>query len=174
MDLGSGCGHIVKHVDGDITKRLIMCDMSSNMLERDKDVKYDVNVERIVVDEELLPFKENSLEAVISNLSLHWVNDLLGAMIQIQRSLKPDGVFIASMFGGDTLFELRTSMQVAESEREGGISPRVSPMTDVRDVGSLLSRAGFTLTTVDTDDITVNFPSMFELMQDLIKIYGRK
>ena len=118
MDLGSGCGHIVKHVDEDMTKRLIMCDMSSNMLERDKDVKYDVNVERIVVDEELLPFKENSLEAVISNLSLHWVNDLLGAMIQIQRSLKPDGVFIASMFGGDTLFELRTSMQVAESERK--------------------------------------------------------
>ena len=159
--MGSGCGHIIKHVDEDMMKKLIMCDMSSKMLERDKNLKYDVDVERIVVDEELLPFEENSLEAVLSNLSLHWVNDLLGAMIQIQRSLKPDEVFIASMFGWDTLFELRTSMQVAESERKGGISYRVSPMTDVRDVGSLLSRAGFTLTTVDTDDITLNFPSMF-------------
>ncbi|CAG8456144.1 5750_t:CDS:10 [Acaulospora morrowiae] len=167
VDLGSGCGHVVKHVDEDLIKKLIMCDMSEKMLERDKDVKYDVDVERMVVDEESLPFKENSLEAVLSNLSLHWVNDLPGAMIQIRRSLKPDGVFIASMFGGDTLFELRTSLQLAETEREGGISPRVSPMTDVRDVGSLLSRAGFTLTTVDIDDLIVNYPTMFELIQDL-------
>ncbi|CAG8451743.1 13033_t:CDS:2 [Funneliformis caledonium] len=167
VDLGSGCGHIIKHVDKDMMKRLMMCDMSSKMLERDRFVDYDVEVERIVVDEESLPFEENSLEAVLSNLSLHWVNDLLGTMIQIRKSLKPDGVFIASMFGGDTLFELRTSMQLAELEREGGISPRVSPMTEVRDVGSLLSRAGFTLTTIDIDDITVNFPSMFELMNDL-------
>ncbi|RIA99188.1 S-adenosyl-L-methionine-dependent methyltransferase [Glomus cerebriforme] len=167
VDLGSGCGHIIKHVDEDMMKKLIMCDMSSKMLERDKDINYDIDVERIVVDEELLPFEENSLEAVISNLSLHWVNDLPGAMIQIRRSLKPDGVFIASIFGGDTLFELRTSLQLAESEREGGISPRISPMTDVRDVGNLLSRAGFNLTTIDIDDITVNFPSMFELIQDL-------
>ncbi|CAG8765069.1 33995_t:CDS:2, partial [Gigaspora margarita] len=132
-----------------------------------------VEVERIVVDEESLPFEENSLEAVISNLSLHWVNDLPGTMIQIQRSLKPDGVFIASMFSGDTLFELRTSMQLAELEREHGVSPRVSPMIDIRDVGSLLSRSGFTLTTIDVDDIIVNYPTMFELIIDL-KAMGEK
>ncbi|RHZ69495.1 hypothetical protein Glove_283g98 [Diversispora epigaea] len=167
VDLGSGCGHIIKHVNEDMMKKLIMCDMSEKMLERDKDIKADVEVERMVVNEELLPFKENSLEIVLSNLSLHWVNDLPGALIQINRSLKPDGAFIASMFGGDTLFELRTSLQLAELEREGGISPRISPMTDVRDVGSLLSRAGFTLTTIDTDEIIVNYPSIFELIQDL-------
>ncbi|CAG8548282.1 6404_t:CDS:10, partial [Diversispora eburnea] len=155
VDLGSGCGHIIKHVNEDIMKKLIMCDMSEKMLERDKDIKADVEVERMVVNEELLPFKENSLEIVLS------------ALIQINRSLKPDGAFIASMFGGDTLFELRTSLQLAELEREGGISPRISPMTDVRDIGSLLSRAGFTLTTIDTDEIIVNYPSIFELIQDL-------
>lgn len=81
------------------------------------------------VDEENLPFPENSLEAVVSSLSLNWVNDLPGTLIQIKNSLKPDGVFIGAMFGGDTLFELRTSLQLAELERQNGISPRVSPMT---------------------------------------------
>lgn len=101
-------------------------------LNRDKDVKYEVEVERRVVDEELLPFEENSLEAVVSSLSLNWVNDLPGALIQIKNSLKPDGVFIGAMFGGDTLFELRTSLQLAEVERESGISPRISPMAGKR------------------------------------------
>ncbi|KAI8377910.1 S-adenosyl-L-methionine-dependent methyltransferase [Radiomyces spectabilis] len=154
VDLGSGCGHIVKHVDSDMMQKLIMCDMS-------------VEVERKVVDEEHLPFEEDSIEAVVSSLSLNWVNDLPGALIQIRRALKPDGVFIGAMFGGDTLFELRTSLQLAEVERESGISPRVSPMTDSSDVSRLLSRAGFTLTTVDVDEIQVNYPSAFELMQDL-------
>ncbi|CAO3575204.1 unnamed protein product [Mortierella alpina] len=148
-------------------KKLIMCDMSEAMLNRDRDVQYEVPVERRVVDEENLPFPENSLECVVSSLSMHWINDLPGAMIQIQRSLKPDGVFIAGLFGGDTLFELRTSLQLAELDREGGISPRISPMADSRDLGSLLSRAGFTLTTVDVDEVTVSYPSALELMEDL-------
>ncbi|KAF9360752.1 hypothetical protein BGX26_007878 [Mortierella sp. AD094] len=131
VELGSGCGHIAKHVDSDMMKKLIMCDMSEMMLNRDKDIEYE------------------------------------GAMIQIQRSLKPDGVFIAGLFGGDTLFELRTALQLAELDREGGVSPRVSPMADSRDLGSLLSRAGFTLTTVDVDEVTVNYPSAIELMEDL-------
>ncbi|KAF9360861.1 hypothetical protein BGX34_007461 [Mortierella sp. NVP85] len=167
VELGAGCGHIAKHVDTDMMKKLIMCDMSEAMLNRDKDVEYEVPVERRVVDEEHLPFEENSLECVVSSLSMHWINDLPGAMIQIQRSLKPDGVFIAGLFGGDTLFELRTSLQLAELDREGGISPRVSPMADSRDLGGLLSRAGFTLTTVDVDEVTVNYPSAIELMEDI-------
>lgn len=144
----------------------------------------------MVVDEERLPFEQNSVDAILSSLSLHWVNDLPGTFIQIQRSLKPDGVFLGAMLGGDTLFELRwadlrgcwlfaypallltkythrTAFQLAQQELEGGISPHVSPMTDVRDVASLLQRANFNLTTVDTDEITVNYPSMWELMRDL-------
>ncbi|SAL98377.1 hypothetical protein [Absidia glauca] len=146
VDLGAGC---------------------EQALNRDADQTYEVDVERRQVDEEYLPFEENSLEAVVSSLSLNWVNDLPGALIQIRQSLKPDGVFIGAMFGGDTLFELRTSIQLAEVERESGISPRVSPMTDSSDISRLLSRAGFTLTTVDVDEIQVNYPSAFELMDDL-------
>ncbi|CAO3641636.1 unnamed protein product [Mucor hiemalis] len=167
VDLGSGCGHIVKHATKDMMKKLIMCDMSEQSLNRDADVQYEVEVERRVVDEELLPFEENSLEAVVSSLSLNWVNDLPGSLIQIKNSLKPDGVFIGAMFGGDTLFELRTSLQLAEVERESGISPRISPMADSSDMSRILTRAGFTLTTVDVDEIQVNYPSAFELMQDL-------
>ncbi|KAI9136449.1 S-adenosyl-L-methionine-dependent methyltransferase [Paraphysoderma sedebokerense] len=169
VELGSGPGHIIKHLDDDITEKIIMCDISKELLYRDQnlDSQYDVAVERKVTDEENIPFDENSLDMVVSNLSLHWVNDLPGSLIQIRRCLKPDGVFIGAMLGGDTLFELRTSLQLAELERDGGMSPRVSPMTQVSDVGSLLSRAGFTLTTVDIDDIIVNYPSPFELMDDL-------
>ncbi|CEG68798.1 Putative S-adenosyl-L-methionine-dependent methyltransferase [Rhizopus microsporus] len=167
VDLGSGSGHIIKHATKDMMKKLIMCDMSEKALFRDKDVVYEVPVERLQVDEENLPFPENSLEAVVSSLSLNWVNDLPGTLIQIKNSLKPDGVFIGAMFGGDTLFELRTSLQLAELERQNGISPRVSPMTDSSDMSRLLTRTGFALTTVDVDEIQVNYPSAFELMEDL-------
>ncbi|XP_040837756.1 arginine-hydroxylase NDUFAF5, mitochondrial isoform X2 [Ochotona curzoniae] len=100
-------------------------------------------------------------------LCLHWVNDLPRALEQIHYVLKPDGVFIGAMFGGDTLYELRCSLQLAETEREGGFSPHVSPFTAVNDLGHLLGRAGFNTLTVDTDEIQVNYPGMFELMQDL-------
>ncbi len=98
-------------------------------------------------DEEVLNFSENSFDAVLSCLSLHWINDLPGTLIQVNRMLKPDGLFLGCLIGGDSLYELRTSLQLAEIEREGGFSPHVSPMTHVRDVGALLSRAGMTLTT---------------------------
>lgn len=106
-------------------------------------------------------------DACLSNLSLHWENDLLGTLIQIRKQLKPDGVFIGALFGGDTLYELRTAFQLAQLDRQGGISPHVSPMADMKDMGSLLSRAGFTLTTVDIDEIVVHYPSPMALMQDL-------
>jgi NADH dehydrogenase [ubiquinone] 1 alpha subcomplex assembly factor 5 len=137
VDLGSGCGHVVKHANKDMMKKLIMCDMSEKALNRDVHVPAEVEVERMVVDEEKLPFEENSLEAVVSSLSLNWVNDLPGALIQIRNSLKPDGVFIGAMFGGDTLFELRTSLQLAEMERESGVSPRVSPMAGMNNCGKM-------------------------------------
>ncbi|KAL1917902.1 uncharacterized protein VTP21DRAFT_3736 [Calcarisporiella thermophila] len=169
LDLGSGCGHVSKYLKNGIVKKLVMCDMSKNMLYRDaeKDSEYEFEIERVQTDEELLPFKENTFDAIVSNLSLHWVNDLPGALIQANKALREDGVFIASMFGGDTLFELRGALQLADLEREGGISPRISPMIQIRDAGGLLSRAGFTITTVDVDEVVVNYPSPFELMEDL-------
>jgi len=88
-------------------------------------------------------------------------------LVQIKEALLPDGLFLGAMFGGDTLFELRTALQLAETDREGGISPHVSPMTDTKDISNLLGRAGFTLLTVDTDDVRVGYPSMWELIEDL-------
>lgn len=104
---------------------------------------------------------------MVSSLALHWVNDLPKAFKQILKALKEDGVFLASVFGGDTLYELRSSLQLAELERQGGISPHISPFTEVRDIGSLLTNAGFSMLTIDADEIVVNYPSMFELMWDL-------
>ncbi|GAA5949952.1 hypothetical protein JCM3765_007748 [Sporobolomyces pararoseus] len=169
LDVGSGPGFLAKHMDSEITKKVVMVDSSKGMLYRDEDVEFDVPVERIHLNEEELAshFEENSHDAIMSCLALHWINDLPGALIQIKRTLRPDGVFIGSMFGGDTLFELRTALQLAELEREGGISPRISPMTDSQSVTSLLNRAGFALSTVDVDEIQIAYPSIYELMDDL-------
>jgi len=120
-----------------------------------------------VADEEFLPIQAGALDLVLSNLALHWANDLPGALVQIRQALKPDGLFLAAMFGERTLFELRESLMSAELENEQGISPRISPYATVQDIGSLLQRAGFTLPVVDTDPITVSYPDMFKLMTDL-------
>jgi len=104
---------------------------------------------------------------VLSSMSMHWINDLPGVLAQANNVLRPDCPFIGAMLGGDTLFELRTSLQLAEQERRGGISPHVSPLADVRDVEGLLQRAGFTILTVDVEDIVVDYPDMFALMEDL-------
>ncbi|KAI8831058.1 S-adenosyl-L-methionine-dependent methyltransferase [Chytriomyces cf. hyalinus JEL632] len=167
LDLGSGAGHIVKYVDKDMMDKLVMLDSAEKMLFRDQDKKYEVPIERVVGDEELLPFPEDSFDCVMSSMALHWVNDLPGTLIQVRKCLKPDSVFIGAMAGGDTLYELRTSLQLAQIEREGGVAPHVSPMADMKDLGSLLSRAGLTLTTLDTDEIVIKYPSMYELIQDL-------
>ena len=114
-----------------------------------------------------LPFPPQSFNAVLSSLSLHWVNDLPSLLSQINAILKPDSPFIAAMFGGDSLYELRTSLQLADLERRGGVSTHVSPLADIRDIGGLLTKAGFKLLTVDVDDIIVDYPSVFALMTDL-------
>jgi len=127
-----------------------------------------LNITRKEMDEELpLDFEPDSLDLVVSSLSLHWVNDLPGCFKSIINCLRPDGVFIGSMYGGETLYELRSSLQLAELERKGGIAPHISPFTQIRDVGALLNRAGFTMLTIDTDEIVVGYPSIFELMEDL-------
>ncbi|EIW82267.1 S-adenosyl-L-methionine-dependent methyltransferase [Coniophora puteana RWD-64-598 SS2] len=169
VDLGSGPGHMSKLLDPEKTRKVIMIDSSEQTLNRDPDEEFEVEVERVNADEEALLdiLPRNSQEAVMSCLSLQWVNDLPGVLVQVKESLKPDGLFLAAMFGGDTLFELRTALQLAEVEREGGISPHISPMTDTKDMSNLLSRAGFTLLTVDIDEVKVEYPSIWELLDDL-------
>ena len=149
---------------------LVAVDSSETLLYRDMHDEFNkqINITRQVVDdEEMLPFQPGSFDMVMSSLSLHWINDLPGILTQINNILKPDCPFIGAMLGGDTLFELRTSLQLAEQERRGGISPHVSPLADVRDVGGLLQKAGFKMLTVDVDDIVVDYPDTFALMQDL-------
>ena len=121
----------------------------------------------VAADEALLPFANASFDLAVSLLSLHWVNDLPGALVQLRRALKPDGLLLAAMFGGDTLHELRASWAAAEIAEEGGASPRVAPLVDVRDAGALLQRAGFALPVVDLDSITVSYPDAFALMREL-------
>ncbi|KAH0839776.1 S-adenosyl-L-methionine-dependent methyltransferase [Lanmaoa asiatica] len=169
VDLGSGPGHFSKLLEPDKTRKVIMIDSSEQTLNRDPDDEFKVQLERVQGDEECLLeiLPRNSHEAIVSCLSLHWVNDLPSVLDQIKEALTPDGLFLCAMFGGDTLFELRSALQLAEVDREGGISPHVSPMTDTKDISNLLSRAGFTLLTVDTDEVHVGYPSMWELVEDL-------
>ena len=121
----------------------------------------------LVADEEALPFAPESLDLVVSLLALQWANDLPGALAQIRRALRPDGLFLAALPGGRSLSELRQAFAEAESETVGGISPRVVPFADVRDLGALLQRAGFALPVTDVDKIVVRYGSMFALLQDL-------
>jgi len=121
----------------------------------------------VVADEETLPFADGALDLVVSALALQDVNDLPGALLQIRRALKPDGLFLAALFGGETLTELRQSFAAAESEIEGGVSPRVAPFADLRDLGGLLQRAGFALPVTDVDRLTVRYDSVFGLLRDL-------
>jgi len=139
---------------------LIQSDLSAAFLEKAQGL-------RMVADEELPPIATHVLDLAISNLAFHWVNDLPGALSQIRRCLKPDGLFLASVLGGDTLSELREVLSEAEIAVTGGLSPRLSPMVDVRDAGALLQRAGFALPVVDIDRIDVSYPDALALMRDL-------
>lgn len=119
------------------------------------------------VDEEALPFAENSVDAIICLLNLHWVNDLPGTLAQIRRVLKPDGLFMAIMPGGETLRELRSIFAEVEAKRTGGVTPRIAPFIDVRDAGALLQRAGFALPVADSEILDVSYEHLFKLMEDL-------
>lgn len=116
---------------------------------------------------ERLPFAPESLDLIVSALALQFVNDLPGVLAQIRRALKPDGLLLAAMVGGDSLTELRQSFAAAEAECEGGVSPRVAPFADLRDIGGLLQRAGLALPVTDVDRLTVRYDHAFALMQDL-------
>ncbi|NXG30096.1 NDUF5 hydroxylase, partial [Dromaius novaehollandiae] len=170
LDVGSGRGYIAQHLTKETVEKLIQVDIAENALKNARET--EIPTVNVVADEEFLPFKEDTFDLVVSSLRyafficLHF-SFRMKMLNNIHQVLKPDGVFIGAMFGGDTLYELRCSLQLAELEREGGFSPHVSPFTAVSDLGHLLSRAGFNTLTVDTDEIQVNYPGLFQVMEDL-------
>jgi len=122
---------------------------------------------KVIAKDDALPFAPQSLDLVLSGLSLHLINDLPGVLAQINRALKPDGLFLGALLGGETLKELREAWLLAEEELFGGASPRVAPFADVRALGSLLQRAGFALPVADSDPVRVTYESPLALMRDL-------
>ncbi|MBX9633820.1 MAG: methyltransferase domain-containing protein, partial [Magnetospirillum sp.] len=148
LDLGCHTGEIADTLMGrGGIETLVQCDLSPRMAAKAATNGHPA----LAADEEWLPFADASFDLVISCLSLHWVNDLPGTLLQIRRVLKPDGLFLCAMLGGETLKELRQALSEAEMAEENGWSPRVSPFADVRDLGGLLQRAGFALPVVDAD-----------------------
>lgn len=121
----------------------------------------------VAADEEWLPFAPGSFDLVVASLSLHWVNDLPGALVQIRRALRPDGLFLASLPGLGTLGELRAALAAAEAELRGGVSPRVSPFPELRDLAGLLQRAGFALPVADAEVLPIAYRTPMALLRDL-------
>jgi SAM-dependent methyltransferase len=122
---------------------------------------------RVAADPELLPFRERSFDLAASALALHWVEDLPGALVQLRRALRPDGLFLAAMLGGDTLVELRTVLIEAELAELGGAGPHLSPVAGLADAATLLQRVGFALPVADAETIAVSYKDIFALMHDL-------
>lgn len=130
-------------------------------------VEADLASGDVVLDPEHLPFAPGAFDLIVSPLALHWVNDLPGALIQLRHALKPDGLLLASLFGGATLNELRLCLIEAESELTGGAGPRVAPFADLQDIAALLQRAGFALPAADRDVLTVRYGEPMRLLADL-------
>jgi len=164
LDLGCHTGELAQVLGrrGGI-RTLVQCDLSPRMAARAAANGHPT----LCADEERLPFAPGTFDLVLSCLSLHWVNDLPGALIQIRRALKPDGLFVAALAGLGTLEELRQAFAQAELAEEGGASPRVSPFADLRDLGALLTRAGFVLPVAETETITISYADPMRLFADL-------
>lgn len=166
LDIGCGRGYLSQFLTTDSVGILYQCDSSAGILKRVLPSK-DVPTVSLTLNEELLPFRSNTVDLVISSMSLHWINDLPGLLKQILRCLRNDGCFLGVMAAADTLFELRVSLQLAELDRLGGIAPHVNPFVDCPDMGDLLQRAGFNLITMDVDTLVIHYPNMFALLDDL-------
>lgn len=164
VDLGARNGHFFKALSESDARAnldtLIEADLSGRMLAGRESL-------RVVADEERLPFGDATLDLVVSTLSLHWTNDLVGALIQIRRALRPDGLFVGAIFGGATLTELRQCLLAAEAELSDGASMRVSPFADAIDAAGLLQRAGFALPVADVDRVKVRYGHPIALLRDL-------
>jgi|ERR1712086_7980 len=172
LDLGANTGHVLRTLrDGrGGIKHLTMMDDSHTALHRHDDSQpaaEEITIERVVADDELLPFEDGTFDLVISNCSLHWANDVIGCLVQANNVLKSDGLLLCAIPGGATLQELRSSFAIAEQEREGGVAPHTSPTISVRDAGDLLVRGGFSLPTVDVEKIVVVYEDAYALMDHL-------
>ncbi|ALN74335.1 methyltransferase domain-containing protein [Aureimonas sp. AU20] len=153
---------------GQLAARLVAGGQVERLVRVERDARFlRAGEEGIVADEEALPLRDESIDLVVSALSLHLTNDTPGAFVQIRRALKPDGLFLAALLGGETLNELRSSLLAAEAELMGGASPRVAPFADLREAGALLQRTGFALPVIDQDRLTVRYDTLFHLMRDL-------
>lgn len=161
LDLGARTGILAQTLQGrGGVEKLVQMELSEPLLRYARGI-------RLVADEELLPFAENSFDLVMSVGALHWVNDLAGTLAQIYRALKPDGLFLAVLFGWQTLRELRAAFEQAEMQGRGGLSPRISPFIDVKTGGDLLQRAKFSLPVVDSEILTVEYAHPLKLMKEL-------
>lgn len=182
LDLGAGPGVLYRFICADDAvqgeggiggvRKLVQLDSSEEMLFRDESIDFDgkhrCDTYRMVHDEEqTLPFPDGTFDLVMSSLSLQWVNNLPKLFSEVNRVLRPDGCFMFAMVGGVSLPELRASMVMAELERDGGVSPHVGPFVQLSDIGNLLQRAGFSLPTIDVDNITIGFPDAAVLMEHL-------
>lgn len=170
LDLGCRTGTLAARLGrrGGV-RTLIQCDLSEKMARAAREARDapTLAAPALAADEEALPFAEGTFDLVLSSLALHWVNDLPGTLVQIRRALKPDGLFLAALFGGETLKELRSALTEADLAVSGGVSPRVSPFAQVRDLGQLLQRAGFALPVVDADTVTVAYADPARLLADV-------
>jgi SAM-dependent methyltransferase len=163
LDLGCRIGSLAELRGGrGGIETLLQADLSPTMLQLARR-----NGPAVILDEEWLPIRPGALDLIMSNLNLHWVNDLPGALLQIRDALKPDGLFLGAMFGGRTLQELRDCLMRAELAETGGVSPRVSPFAEVADAAALMQRAGFALPVVDSETITVTYGDFMKLLADL-------
>ncbi|WP_029075529.1 methyltransferase domain-containing protein [Kaistia adipata] len=175
----AGSDFLLRHAASDLAERLTAVNrrftdtaeidsQSPALLEALAATDQGGDVARVPLDRtEVLPLAPGSLDLAVSVLQLQWVNDLPGVLSQVRRALKPDGLFMATLLGGDTLQELRAVLTTAESDIRGGAAPRVAPFADIRDIGGLLQRAGFALPVTDSDRLTVRYDSIFHLMRDL-------
>jgi len=139
---------------------VVSCDLSPAMAALNRGA-------RVVADEEFLPFARGSFDLIVASLSLHWINDLPGALLQLRQALRPEGLLLASLPALGTLAELRTALTAAEAETSGGASPRVSPFPELRDCARLLQRAGFAVPVADVEDIRLLYADPFALLADL-------
>ncbi|HVI90819.1 MAG TPA: methyltransferase domain-containing protein [Dongiaceae bacterium] len=163
LDLGCRIGTLAELRGGrGGIETMLQADLSPAMLQLARR-----NGPAVILDEEWLPLRPGALDLIMSNLNLHWVNDLPGALLQIRDALKPDGLFLGAMFGGRTLQELRDCLMRAELAETGGVSPRVSPFAEVSDAAALMQRAGFALPVVDSETVTVTYGDVMKLLADL-------
>jgi SAM-dependent methyltransferase len=160
LGLGARDGRLARHFMDRETPLVVVADLSEKTLQW-------IPGFHVVATEEFLPFAPASFDLIVSNLALHWINDLPGALLQIKNALRPGGLFLAAFIGGASLFELRTCLMEAELKISGGASPRLSPMIDLPTVSALLQRAGFALPVTDQETITLEYRDIFALMHEL-------